>query len=94
MKTKIRDIREHVTLYRDDRTGIAWVENGETGLGHSCHPNISDTGSVRGMRDLGYWGKDERTARSHGWIYNIDRLVTSDPLDEVARAECRCGGRH
>ncbi len=93
-KILLETIRPHVKLYRDPETGIAWVENGEAGCGHSCHPNISKTGSVRGMRNVGYWAKDCRTARSHGWIYNIDLLVTSDDLDEIARQHCQCGGNH
>jgi hypothetical protein len=89
-KTLVRTIREHVKLYRDDKTGIAWVEDGETGCGHSAHPNISTTGSIAGMRNLGYWNKDERCVRSHGFVYNIDRLSVSDELDKIAASECRC----
>lgn len=58
MKQKLQDVRPYATLYRDDRTGIAWVENGSTGLGHSAHPNIHASGSVRGMKSLGYWSKE------------------------------------
>lgn len=87
-------IRPHVKLYRDPKTGIAWVEDGTTGSGHSCHPNISSSGSVRGMKDRGYWGKHDRTVRSHGWIYNIDHVSVSGELDEIARLHCRCGGAH
>lgn len=93
-KQFLRTIRPHVRLYRDPKTGIAWVENGEAGISHSCHPNISRTGSVRGMKSRGYWGKNDRTVRSHGFIYNIDICHTSDDLDKVACAECRCGGNH
>ena len=81
-------------LYRDSKTGIAWVDNGSTGQGHSAHPNISATGSIRGMKALGYWGKSDRCVRSHGFIYNIDKLVVSDDLDELARRNCKCGGVH
>jgi hypothetical protein len=79
-----------VKLYRNDETGIAWVEDGTSGTGHSAHPNISATGSITGIRNLGYWKKDERCVRSHGFIYNIDRLSVSDELDEIAAQECRC----
>ena len=34
MKQFIRQIEEHVNLYRDNKTGIAWVEDGRTGLGY------------------------------------------------------------
>ena len=93
-KTLIKEIRPYVELYRDNETGIAWVEDGTTGNGHSCHPNIDTSGSVRGMKQRGYWGKNDRTVRCHGFIYNIDRLVVTDELDEIARQHCRCGGKH
>lgn len=93
-KVMIRQVRPYVKLYRDPQTGLAWVEDGTTGTGHSCHPNISSSGSVAGMRRRGAWGKEDRTVRSHGFIYNIDRLVVSDDLDEIARGACRCGGAH
>jgi len=88
--TFVRQVREYVDLHRDPRTGIAWVENGSTGCGHSAHPNIDASGSVRGMVSLGHWKKSERKIRSHGFIYNIDRLVVSDDLDQLAADECRC----
>lgn len=90
MKTKVRDIRPHVVLHRDPRNGIAWIEDGEAGIGHSCHPNISDSGSPLGMIQRGYWGKMDRLFRSHGFIYNVSHIVTSDELDEIAAAECCC----
>jgi len=93
-KIKIQEIRPHVTLYRDDLTGIAWVENSSTGCGHSAHPNIDATGSVRGMKDLGYWDKNARTVRTHGFIYNIDSYVVTDELDHIAAEHCQCGGLH
>ena len=94
MKDLIENVSPHVNLYRDRDTGIAWIENGSTGISHSAHPNISDTGSVKGMRDRGYWSEGDRTVKSHGFIYNIDLLVTSDTLDDVARQHCQCGGKH
>lgn len=89
-KTKVREIEEYVELHRDPKTGIAWVENGRTGNGHSAHPNIDATGSIRGMKNLGYWKQDVRCVRTHGFIYNIDRLVVSDKFDQIAADECRC----
>jgi hypothetical protein len=93
-KTFIRQIAEYAELHRDPKTGIAWIENGSTGCGHSAHPNIDASGSVRGMKSRGYWSKDDRTVRSHGFIYNIDSLVISDEYDQIAASECRCGGIH
>jgi hypothetical protein len=83
-----------IRLRRDRRTGIAWVENGRTGAGHSCHPNISDTGNVAGMKRLGYWGRRDRAVRCHGFYYNVSQLVVTDKYDELARKHCRCGGNH
>jgi hypothetical protein len=93
-KQLIRKVSEYVHLYRDPKTGIAWVENGSTGNGHTCHASIDATGSVKGMKKLGYWRKDDKTVRSHGYIYNIDSYVVSDDLDLLAAEYCRCGGKH
>lgn len=94
MKQHIQQVTEHVNLYRDSKTGIAWVENGKTGNGHSAHPNIDATGSVAGMKKLGYWKKTDRAVKAGGCIYNIDRLVIDDNLDQVAADACYCGGKH
>lgn len=93
-KQLIKQVSEYVHLYRDSRTGIAWVENGSTGNGHSAHANIDRTGSVLGMKRRGYWRKSDRTVRCDGAIYNIDSVVISDDLDQLAADHCRCGGRH
>lgn len=92
--TFVREIAPFVELHRDPKTGIAWVENGKTGCGHSAHPNIDSTGSVAGMKKLGYWGATDRTVKCHGFIYNIDRYIASDEYDEIAAENCRCGGVH
>lgn len=95
MKQLLEEIAPHVKLYRCTRTGIAWVEDGTTGCGHSCHPSIDPTGSVAGMKKLGYWNKTDRTVRTHGFIYNIDILLAdSDEYDEIARKHCQCGANH
>jgi len=93
-KTFIKELEPYVELHRCERTGIAWVENGHIGLSHSAHPNIDSSGSVRGMKKLGYWKKKDRCIRSHGFIYNIDLLVIDDKFDEISRVNCRCGGIH
>ena len=66
-KVLLEAVRPHVNLYRDPKTSIAWVEDGSTGSGHSCHPNIHHTGSVRGMKSLGYWEAKDRVVESHGF---------------------------
>jgi hypothetical protein len=100
-KELVREIRPYVKLYRDPSTGIAWVEDGTTGVGHSAHPNIHRTGSVAGMKNPRHvsgrgpaWGKHDRTVRSHGWIYNIDHSSVSGELDRIACQACQCGGNH
>ena len=89
-KKLIGNVSDYQRLYRDDKTGIAWVEDGSTGLGHSCHANIDASGSIRGMKDRGYWGKKDRCVRSHGFIYNIDTYVVSGVLDKIAADACMC----
>lgn len=96
MKQLVETLASHLKGYRDERTGIAWIEDGSVGLGYSLHPNIDATGSIRGMRDRGYWGKKDRCVRSHGFIYNIDRYVSEDKpeINEWLLRHCRCGGNH
>ena len=92
MKVHIREINKHVNLYRDDKTGIAWIADGRTGSGISIHPNISASGSVAGMKSKGYWSKNDRIVRSHGFIYNIDRLAFNkyNDLERIVTNECMC----
>lgn len=90
MKHFIRNIAEHRKLFRDDKTGIAWIEDGSTGLSHSAHPNIDSSGSVSGMKNLGYWGENDKVVFSHGYYYNISRIAGSDALDRLALVECQC----
>lgn len=91
-KIKIREINPYAILYRDDKTGIAWIE--ESGCGFSVHSNISSNGSVRGMKNLGYWNKKDRTVRSHGFIYNIDTFICSKEceFEQIVANECMCLG--
>ena len=94
-KSFVKQLAPSVALHRDPKNGSAWVEDGRSGTGHSCHPNISASGSVAGMKRRGIWHRSDRTARSHGFIYNISQLSYSDDdFDEVARLACRCDGFH
>lgn len=94
MKRFVKRIEDCVNLYRDDKTGIAWIEDGRTGLGISVHSNIDSSGSVTGIKTLGYWGKKDKTVRSHGWIYNIDSFVCDkdNELEMIVADECKCQG--
>ena len=40
-----------------------------------CHPSIHYTGSVAGMKKLGYWGKDDICVRCGQWIYNLSVVI-------------------
>mgnify|MGYP001560152951 CR=1 FL=1 len=91
-KHRLLEIDPHRILVRDARTGIARVEDGTTGTAASCHPNIAQSGSIRGMKQRGYWDRHARTVRAFGFVYNIDEVVCSDELDDIARAFCWCGG--
>ncbi len=90
MMKKIKDLGDYKSVWRDDRYGIAVVRDGSTGMEHSVHPNIDRTGSVRGMKNLGYWAKDAKTVRCNGAIYNISRNIATDELDKIAREYCDC----
>ncbi len=95
-KKLLREIAPYKKLYRDDITGIAWVEDGSSGCAISIHPNIDDSGSVKGMKNLGYWDKADRTVRSHGFIYNIDHsFIPTEKgswydMKRIVADECRC----
>ena len=92
-KILIREIAPYKLLYRDPETGIAWVADGSTGMGMSAHPNIDASGSVAGMKSIGYWDKTDMTVRSHGFIYNVSRLVGLDEeLTRIAAEACECAG--
>lgn len=91
-KVLLREVRPYVKLYYDNKNGITWVEDGSTGLTHSCHPNINTSWSVRGMKDKGYWGKEDVTIKSHGFIYNISRFYIDNKseFDNIVANECMC----
>lgn len=90
MKRLIEEVKPYCELYIDDNTGIAWIENGSTGNGHTCHPNIDITGSVKGMKKLGYWKQDDKVVRSNGFYHNISKFVCNDELDEIVSEHCQC----
>ena len=68
------------------KNGICCIANHSTGGGHSCHPNIASTGSVKGMKKMGYWGKTDSCVRANGFIYNKSVIHCSDTLDYIALA--------
>lgn len=38
-------------------------------------PNIADSGSVKGMIELGYWKKDDIIVKYNGYYYNLSMGV-------------------
>ena len=40
------------------------------------HPSIHHTGSVRGMKKLGYWGKHDDIVRCGQYIYNLSIVLS------------------
>lgn len=39
------------------------------------HPSIYHTGSVRGMKNLGFWRKKDRCVRCGQYIYNLSMTI-------------------
>lgn len=37
------------------------------------YPNISTSGSIRGMKKLGYWSQHDRIVRCGNYYYNLSR---------------------
>ena len=89
-KRLIKEIKPYIELFINDKTGIAWIENGSTGNSHSVHPNISASGSVKGMKQLGYWREEDVTKKCNGRIYNISEFVVTDELDKIVSKYCKC----
>jgi hypothetical protein len=89
----IKSVGSYKELYVCDRTGIAVVRDGSTGMSHSAHPNIDASGSVRGMKRLGYWGKKDTVVRTNGAIYNVSLLRnhTENKWTKIATMQCKCG---
>lgn len=90
MFVKEKNLDEQHILYRDTENGLAWVCDSSTGMCYSAHPNIMRSGSARGMKALGYWGKKDKVIESHRFKYNISQLVVSDTWDKVAADHCQC----
>jgi hypothetical protein len=47
------------------------TRNANIGAYVDLHPSIHCTGSVRGMKKLGYWGKNDVCVRIGNYIYNL-----------------------
>jgi hypothetical protein len=98
-KILLRELGPGINLYRDGRTGLAWVEDEGRNLTYNPHPSIPSGDfrhTVRTMKLRGLWKRDCRTAASHGAIYNLSLCRTNldNSLDVIAMENCRCGGVH
>lgn len=91
-KIHIKEINYCTNMYRDSHSGIVWIEDGSTGMRINIHGNIHSSGSVTGMRKLGYWKKKDRVVRCNGYIYNIDTLIydKNNELEMFVVNECMC----
>lgn len=85
--------KPHLTLKVDRNTGLAWIEDTNTGTCHSCHPNISVTGNLRAYRKQ-YGLESCVFKRCRGFHHNTSYFVASSPEDRIAASHCRCGGSH
>lgn len=91
MKKYLRDIAPHQHLYRDDKTGIAWIHDGRSGVVYSIHPYIDKSGSVKGMKHQKFWNQNDRCIKTNGSIFNIDMICVSDDIRyTVLKNECLC----
>ena len=41
----------------------------------ACHPSIHYTGSVSGMKERGYWGKNDVCVKCGNYIYNLSIVL-------------------
>jgi hypothetical protein len=62
---------------------IITIDNRSAGCGHSAHPNIDISGSVSGMKKLGYWDKKDTIVKSAGYYYNISKTAISENIDAL-----------
>ena len=70
--------------FKKYETGIVIVENRSAGIGHSAHPNIHKSGSIEGMKKLGYWNRKDKIVEAGDYLYNVSKVVISDELDLLA----------
>ncbi|MCC8014666.1 MAG: hypothetical protein LIO87_05675 [Eubacterium sp.] len=43
----------------------------------AVHPSIHYTGSVKGMKDLGFWGKNDKCVMCSQYIYNLSIFISN-----------------
>lgn len=79
---------------RDEKSGIAWIEDHKTGLSHSRHPSIDESGSVSGMKARGYWSKEAEVVKANGYFFNTSVIVKDEDAvyDQILAITCNCAG--
>ena len=50
-------------------------------------PNIHKTGSVRGMKNKGYWRKSDIAIKCGNYIYNIDSLNEDEKIQVLEKTQ-------
>lgn len=63
--------------------GIVQGRNYSSGGGHSAYSNIDVTGSIRGMKKRGFWGKKDEIVRAHGFYFNKSQVLITDAIDAI-----------
>jgi hypothetical protein len=56
-----------------ERFEISMVTDGSTGTATHSHAVIDASGSVKGMKNLGYWKKGDRVVKAWGSWFNLDQ---------------------
>lgn len=87
-------INPSMLVFRDEKTGVAWIDDEITGLHYTVHPNIHGKGSVIGMKASGAWKKHDKIARVNGFIYNISNFIcdNDNPFEMLIANNCMCEG--
>jgi len=89
-KTFIKQLAEYVELHRDAKTGIAWINDGKTGCEESLHPSIDKSGSIKGMKKKGYWGKNDKIITCNNGHYNISKESQFSVYAKTLKKACKC----
>jgi hypothetical protein len=95
-KKLVRAVGPTAKLFRDKKTGVAWVEDvqGNVTVTHAAHPRIEEPGRVSLMVKNGMWKKTDRVVKCGPAAYNIDVRACTTPLDYLAANACACGANH
>lgn len=65
---------------------VVTIDDHSIGCRMSAHPNIGQSGSVAGMKNMGYWRKNDVTVRQRNFIYNVSSVACTSIIDELCLA--------